>query len=109
MDPHYCQPATNIYSSSDQSIKTTSSFSSMTSSKNSYDDTTMSDYELFDNSTFHCENPSKTPFSKLDPSLAIGFLCSSLEDLNNLCDLVKKVLFFGMYFSGPIINDFCLY
>ncbi len=48
-------------------------------------------YEIFENSTYHCENPSKIPFNKLDPSLAIGFYCATLLDLNNLCEFVKKV------------------
>lgn len=96
LDPHLAQPTENIYATTktsinDHSILSTSSNSSLSSSKHSYDDTSSSDYEIFDNSTFHCENPSKTLFSKLDPSFALGFLCSSLNDLNKLCDLVKKI------------------
>lgn len=91
LDPHLCQPIQNIYSINEQSIITTSSHSSFSSSKHSYDETSSSDLEVFDNSSFHCENPSKTPFSKLDPSLAIGFLCSSMNDLNNLCDFAQEI------------------
>jgi len=92
LDPHFCQPTVNIYTSNDNLVISTSSHSSLSSSKQSYEDTTI-DSELFDNSTFHCENPSKTPFTKLDPSLAIGFLCSSLDDLERLCALTKIVGF----------------
>jgi hypothetical protein len=96
LDPHFVQPTTNIYSSNDPSFiaNTTnvSPESSLSSSKHSYDDNiSSSDYEIFENSTYHCENPSKIPFNKLDPSLAIGFYCATLLDLNNLCEFVKKV------------------
>jgi len=87
LDPHFCQPTVNIYTPTSSSIiSSSSSHSSL-----SYDESGTLDYELFDNSTFHCENPSKTPFTKLDPSLAIGFLCSTLDDLNKLCERTRMV------------------
>lgn len=90
LDPHFCQPTVNIFSPNDPSFVCNSSpASSLSSSKHSYDDN-LSDYEVFENASYHCENPSKTPFSKLDPSLAIGFYCSTLKDVNNLCEYVKK-------------------
>ena len=72
--------------------------SSLSSSKHSYDDNiSSSDYENFENSSYHCENPSKIPFNKLDPSLAIGFYCAALVDLNNLCEFVKKVSYVSSF------------
>jgi cysteine protease ATG4 len=65
----------------DLSSSSTSSISSINSN----------DSELFDNSSFHCASPSKTAFSKLDPSLAIGFYCKSLKEFDDLCDTVRKV------------------
>lgn len=105
MDPHFCQTTQKIYSTSDHSIQSTSSHSSLSSSKHSYDDTNMSDYEIFDNSTFHCENPSKISFAKLDPSLAIGFYCSSLDELNKLCSVAKKMSSMDNVFPLFGVND----
>jgi len=51
----------------------------------------LSDIELFDNSSFHCQSPGRIEFSDLDPSMLLGFYCSSLEDLNDLCESAKKV------------------
>lgn len=51
----------------------------------------LSDMELFDNSSFHCESPSFIDFSELDSSMILGFYCSSLDELNDLCESVRKV------------------
>ncbi len=96
-DPHFCQPTTNIYSDNDPAFvpNNVSPVSSLSSSKYSYDDNiSSSDYEIFENSTYHCENPSKIPFNKLDPSLAIGFYCATLKEVHSLCDFVKMVWYF---------------
>lgn len=51
----------------------------------------LSDFELFDNSSFHCDAPSRVDFAELDSSMILGFYCSSLEDLSDLCESVKKI------------------
>lgn len=66
LDPHFCQPMVNVYASG-------------------------SDFEFFDNTSFHCANPSKVAFTKLDPSIAIGFYCKSRSELDKLCSLVKEM------------------
>ena len=99
LDPHFCQPTVNIFSSGDKKLSTSlTHLSTSLSSKHSYDDTCLtsssisnsSDYDFFDNSSFHCANPSKIAFTKLDPSIAIGFYCRNRDDLDTLCDMVKN-------------------
>lgn len=51
----------------------------------------LNDLDLFDNSSFHCEYPKTIEFSDLGSNMALGFYCSSLEDLNTLCDSVRKM------------------
>lgn len=70
LDPNINQPTIEICSSNERQA--------------------LSDLELFDNSSFHCENPSHCEFSELDSSMVLGFYCSSIEDLNDLCETVKK-------------------
>ena len=117
LDPHTCQPTVYIYppsinnNNNNKNItinttKTDISLASSLSSKCSYEDAAVtaanlsssitsnsSDspiFENFDNSSYHCANPSTVSFTKLDPSLAIGFYCKNLKDLDDLCDLIKK-------------------
>ena len=99
LDPHFCQPTVNVFSNSEKKLSSSlTQLSASLTSKHSYDDTCLttssmsssSDFDLFDNSSFHCGNPSKVAFTKLDPSIAIGFYCKTLSDLNELCDLVKE-------------------
>jgi len=110
LDPHLCQPTTLVYSSSSVSSAPNNENAQMNKlldtsieSACSYDDAALSpplstsfslsswsDYETFDNTSFHCTKPNKAPFNKLDPSLAIGFLCRSLNDLNRLYDFAKN-------------------
>jgi hypothetical protein len=100
LDPHFCQPTVNIFSNNDKKLSSslTQLSVSTSSSKHSYDDSCLtsssvsnsSECDLIDNSSFHCGTPSKVAFSKLDPSIAIGFYCRTLNDLNRLCDLVKE-------------------
>lgn len=66
LDPHFCQPTVNIYSSEDDN-------------KNN-----------FDTKSFHCSNAGYISFSKLDPSIAIGFYFKNLDELNDFCEIVKK-------------------
>jgi len=54
----------------------------------------LSDIELFDNSSFHCQSLGRIEFAELDPSMLLGFYCSSLEDLNDLCESAKKVRYY---------------
>ena len=77
--------------------------SSLSSSlKSSYEDTgtylsasvssvSSVDFDSFDNTSYHCTSASTTPWSKLDPSLAIGFYCRTLADFEELCVTIKKV------------------
>lgn len=100
LDPHFCQPTVNIFSNNDKKLSSslTQLSVSTSSSKHSYDDSCLtsssvsnsSECDLIDNSSFHCGTPSKVAFNKLDPSIAIGFYCRTLKDLNRLCDLVKE-------------------
>lgn len=69
-----------------------SSSSSLSNSSSS------SDSILFDNSSFHCAHPNRIDFGKLDPSLAIGFYCATLDEFNEFCQLIQKV------FSYPHIS-----
>ncbi|EDO45379.1 predicted protein [Nematostella vectensis] len=62
LDPHYCQPVV---------------------------DTTQ---EKFPTESFHCPNPRKTSFKKMDPSCTIGFYCSSHEDFESFCQHASEVL-----------------
>jgi hypothetical protein len=111
LDPHLCQPTTLVYSSSsvsspsnnDTNTQMNKLLDTSIESACSYDDaafsppltasfslSSWSDYDSFDNTSFHCTKPYKAPFNKLDPSLAIGFLCRSLNDLNRLYDFAKS-------------------
>ncbi|XP_056133261.1 cysteine protease ATG4C [Lampris incognitus] len=62
MDPHYCQ---------------------------SFVDVSTSDFPL---QPFHCPSPKKIPFSKMDPSCAIGFYSRSVQDYERISKELSKVL-----------------
>lgn len=51
----------------------------------------LNDLELFDNSSFHCDQPKTIEFADLGSNIALGFYCSSLDDLNSLCDSIRKM------------------
>lgn len=92
LDPHLCQPSVNIYSTNDD--KTSVLFSPSETNLDSFSlpsNVPLSDNELFENKSFHCANAGRILFTKLDPSIAIGFYIKSLNELNSFCDLVKKV------------------
>jgi len=91
LDPHFCQPTINVYSNSDKKQQQQLSSSLTQLSVSSYDtdtclttssvsSTTSDSIDLFDNSSFHCGTPSKIAFNKLDPSIAIGFYCRTLNE-----------------------------
>jgi len=46
---------------------------------------------LVNNGSYHCEKALKLDFSQVDANMAIGFYCASLDELNELCDFVKKI------------------
>ena len=45
----------------------------------------------FDIRSFHCHIPGKTSFAKLDPSLAIGFYCKSIDEFEQFCNFINNV------------------
>lgn len=65
LDPHFCQPSVNIYSSEDD------------------------DKKKFDNKSFHCSNAGYISFNKLDPSIAIGFYFKNLGEFNEFCEIIE--------------------
>ena len=71
LDPNICQATVDILPADDCAALTS--------------------LEIYDTSSYHSETVNKIEFSKLEPNMAIGFFCSSLEDLNDLCEFVKKV------------------
>lgn len=53
--------------------------------------------------SYHCTTPVSLPFARLDPSLAVGFICSSEKQFDDLCkDLRADVL--SDQFSPPIFE-----
>ncbi|CAF0807789.1 unnamed protein product [Brachionus calyciflorus] len=66
LDPHLCQPMVRVYSSEDNKKC------------------------FFDNKSFHCANAGRISFSKLDPSIAIGFYFNKLDELNEFFDTTKS-------------------
>lgn len=42
--------------------------------------------------TYHCKTPLKIPISKIDPSMALGFLCSTRQDFDEFCQLAQQHL-----------------
>lgn len=42
--------------------------------------------------TYHCKTPLKIPVSKIDPSMALGFLCSTKQDFEEFCKLAGQHL-----------------
>ena len=95
LDPHLAQPTVVISNSAASSKLTSSNHSSLMGQ--SFEDASIVDVRSFDNSSFHCTSPSKTSFTKLDPSLAIGFYCRTLASLNELCDLIQDMSKTEMY------------
>eukprot|EP01122_Echinamoeba_exundans_P012447 TRINITY_DN5199_c0_g1_i1.p1 TRINITY_DN5199_c0_g1~~TRINITY_DN5199_c0_g1_i1.p1 ORF type:complete len:948 (+),score=143.20 TRINITY_DN5199_c0_g1_i1:179-3022(+) len=42
--------------------------------------------------SYHVKIPQKMPFSSLDPSMAIGFLCRTLEEFEDFCNIHEQFL-----------------
>jgi len=45
---------------------------------------------IFDDSSYHCTTPHLMPFNQLDPSLAVGFFCSTRPQFQDFCNKVKS-------------------
>ncbi|CAH8292712.1 unnamed protein product, partial [Schistosoma turkestanicum] len=55
--------------------------------------------------TYHCDNPIRMPLKRLDPSMVIGFLCSTEKEFDHLCyDLKQEVLHPSVANSWPLIE-----
>ncbi|CAD5228168.1 unnamed protein product [Bursaphelenchus okinawaensis] len=46
----------------------------------------------FDDSTFHCNDLLYMHFDSLDPSLALGFICTCAEDFNEMIKSIKETV-----------------
>ncbi|KAL7053512.1 hypothetical protein AAHC03_027064 [Spirometra sp. Aus1] len=73
LDPHTTQPAVRL------GCPTPSLFSSEANL----------DCATLDGS-FHCETPVRMPFQRLDPSLAVGFVCRTEADFDSLCASLRR-------------------
>uniref|UniRef100_A0A183TCS2 Cysteine protease n=1 Tax=Schistocephalus solidus TaxID=70667 RepID=A0A183TCS2_SCHSO len=73
LDPHTTQPAVHL------GCPTPSLFSS----EANLDSPTL-------DGSFHCEIPVRMPFQRLDPSMAVGFVCRTEADFDNLCDSLRR-------------------
>ncbi|VDN00921.1 unnamed protein product [Thelazia callipaeda] len=78
LDPHFCQNYVDL-----EKIVTT------TEKKDGYVVISM---EEFDDTTYHCPFILSTKFDKMDPSLAIAFLCRTEDDYNELADQLRTRL-----------------
>nr|CAX82473.1 autophagy-related cysteine endopeptidase 2 [Schistosoma japonicum] len=55
--------------------------------------------------TYHCENPIRMPLKRLDPSMVLGFLCSTEKEFDDLChDLKDEVLHPSVASSWPLVE-----
>uniref|UniRef100_A0A3Q0SYL2 Cysteine protease n=1 Tax=Amphilophus citrinellus TaxID=61819 RepID=A0A3Q0SYL2_AMPCI len=64
LDPHYCQPTIFVWSH----------------------------FSPFHLQSFHCKNPRKMAFSRMDPSCTIGFYAKGQRDFESLCAGVNEAL-----------------
>lgn len=57
--------------------------------------------------TFHCERVKKLPLSGLDPSMLLGFLCTSEAEFDDFCDRVSRLphKFFNVQDEPPTWSD----
>eukprot|EP00794_Sanderia_malayensis_P011206 gene11206-12381_t len=52
-------------------------------------------YNSIPDGSYHCIYPSFMNFAELDPSIALGFLCNTEAEFNDLCDAVQKLVIDG--------------
>nr|XP_002128504.1 cysteine protease ATG4A isoform X1 [Ciona intestinalis] len=48
--------------------------------------------ERYDDTTFHCDTPGRMLLTNLDPSLALGFICTTRGSFCDLCHKVKQMV-----------------
>jgi len=62
--------------------------------------------------TYHCSVPQIMSFENIDPSLAIGFYCSSQEDFDNFCNSINEIAksnsnpLFTVEIQSPKYNEY---
>ncbi|CAH8874527.1 unnamed protein product [Trichobilharzia szidati] len=55
--------------------------------------------------TYHCENPIRMPLKRLDPSMVLGFLCSTEKEFDDLINNLKEeVLHPSVASSWPLVE-----
>ncbi|CAH8645174.1 unnamed protein product [Schistosoma mattheei] len=55
--------------------------------------------------TYHCDNPIRIPLKRLDPSMVLGFLCSTEKEFDDLChNLKEEVLHPSVANSWPLVE-----
>ncbi|CAH8682308.1 unnamed protein product [Schistosoma rodhaini] len=55
--------------------------------------------------TYHCDNPIRIPLKRLDPSMVLGFLCSTEKEFDDLChNLKEEVLHPSVADSWPLVE-----
>ncbi|XP_018117516.1 cysteine protease ATG4B isoform X1 [Xenopus laevis] len=55
-----------------------------------------SDCSFIEDESFHCQHPPcRMHVSEIDPSIAVGFFCSSQEDFEDWCQHIKKLSLSG--------------
>ncbi|VEL21328.1 unnamed protein product, partial [Protopolystoma xenopodis] len=84
LDPHVNQPFQRIphFPPSDPTSSTATTATSASSPQCAY---------LQPDHTYHCAQPICVPLERLDPSIALGFVCPTLSDFEEFCDTLTKL------------------